>query len=92
MTLQKFKIITHNESQQTDEKTNILLNTEHIVSIKPIKLTTVERQVIDGYWIRLSNGKKYKAIQIPEMIKTLFSEELPQITINEDSQHEISLQ
>jgi hypothetical protein len=92
MTLQKFKIITHNESQQTDEKTNILLNTEHIVSIKPIKLTTVERQVIDGYWIRLSNGKKYKAIQIPDMIKKIFSEELPQIAINEDSLHEISLQ
>jgi len=92
MKLQKFKIITHNESQQTDEKTNILLNTEHIVSIKPIKLTTVERQVIDGYWIRLSNGKKYKAIQIPDMIKKLFSEQLPQISINEDSLHEISLQ
>lgn len=92
MKLQKFKIITHNESQQVDERTNILLNTDHIISIKPIKLTTVDRQVIDGYWIRLSNGKKYKAIQIPEVIKTLFSEELPKMTINEDSLHEISLQ
>jgi hypothetical protein len=92
MKLQKFKIITHNESQQIDEKTSILLNTEHIISVKPIKLTTVERQVIDGYWIRLSNGKKYKAIQVPEMIKKLFSEQLPKIAINEDNMHEISLQ
>jgi hypothetical protein len=92
MKLQKFKIITHNESQQIDEKTSILLNTEHIISVKPIKLTTVERQVIDGYWIRLSNGKKYKAIQVPEMIKKLFSEQLPKVAINEDNMHEISLQ
>ena len=92
MKLQKFKILSHNEAQQIDEKINILINIDHIVSLKPIKLTTVEREVIDGYWLRLSNGKKYKAIQIPESIKALFSEQLPKVQISEDNYHEISLQ
>ena len=92
MKLAKFKIISHNEAQQVDEKTSLLINTDHIISVKPIKLTTVEREVIDGYWSRLSNGKKDKAIQIPELIKNLFSEELPKIKISESNFHEDNLQ
>lgn len=92
MKLSKFKIIIHNEAQQLDEKTSILINVDHIISIKPIKLTTVEREVIDGYWLRLSNGKKYKAIQIPESIKDIFNSELPNIKISESSFHENNLQ
>ena len=91
MKLAKFKIINHNEAQQVDEMTNILINTDHIISVKPIKMTTAEREVIDGYWIRLSNGKKYKAIQIPVSIKESFNEELPQIKINEKDFHENNL-
>jgi hypothetical protein len=92
MKLARFKIIAHNEAQQVDDKTSILLNPDHIISVKPIKLTTVERQIIDGYWIRLTNGKKYKAIQIPESIKAIFNEELPKVTISEKSFHENNLQ
>lgn len=92
MKLHKFTIINHNEAQQTVDKVSILLNTDHIVSVKPIKMTTTEREIIDGYWIRLSNGKKYKAVQIPITIKKLFSEELPQIAINDDQLHEINIQ
>jgi len=92
MKLAKFKIISHNEAQQVDETTSILLNLNHIVSVKPIKLTTVKREVIDGYWIRLSNGKKYKAIQIPESIKDTFNEELPKMTVSESNIHENNLQ
>ena len=92
MKLAKFKIITHNEAQQVDDKTSILINLDHIISVKPIKLTTVEREVIDGYWVRLSNGKKYKAIQIPESIKTAFQQGLPKVTISENSYHENNLQ
>ncbi len=92
MKLAKFKIITHNEAQQIDEKTSLLINLDHIISVKPIKLTTAEREVIDGYWIRLSNGKKYKAIQIPESIKAVFNEELPQVKLSETNFHENNLQ
>lgn len=92
MNLQKFTIFNHNEAQQADERLSILLNTDHIISVKPIKLTTAAREVIDGYWIRLTNGKKYKAIQIPVSIKTLFSETLPQVALNDDGVHEINIQ
>ena len=64
MKLQKFTIITHNEAQQIDEKTSLLINLEQIVSVKPIKLTTTNREVVDAYWIRLTNGKKYRFIFI----------------------------
>ena len=52
MILKRFTVITQNENQQSEEQTNMLINLEHIVSIKPIKLTTNDREVIDGYWIR----------------------------------------
>ncbi|MAX66625.1 MAG: hypothetical protein QF441_13220 [Bacteriovoracaceae bacterium] len=79
MNLKKFTIITRNEAQQIDEKTNILINLEHIVSVKPIKLSTAKREVIDGYWIRLSNGKKYRAIQVPKLILEELNQDLPAI-------------
>ena len=77
MELQRFTIITRNESQQSEEKTSILINMDQLVSIKPIKVTTDDRDVIDGYWIRLTNGKKYRAIQVPKFILDKFEQELP---------------
>ncbi|MBT4793516.1 MAG: hypothetical protein HON90_18230 [Halobacteriovoraceae bacterium] len=79
MNLKRFTIITHNEAQQSVEKTTILINLEHIVSVKPIKMTTSNREQIDGYWIRLSNGKKYRAIQVPKVILDNICEDLPAI-------------
>lgn len=90
--LKKFTIITHNEAQQVDEKTNILINTEHIVSIKPIKLTTKNRDVIDGYWIRLTNGKKYRAVQIPEAIRESLNENLPAISLSNEAESSFNYQ
>ena len=77
MNFRKFTITTHNEAQQKEEIVDILLNTDHIVSIKPIKMTTNDQQVIEGFWIRLSNGKKYKAIQMSDQLKKMFDEKLP---------------
>ena len=77
MNFKKFTIISHNEAQQKDEIVDILLNADHIVSIKPIKMTTNDQQVIEGFWIRLSNGKKYKAIQMAQDIKLIFDDKLP---------------
>lgn len=77
MNFKKFTITSHNEALQKDEVVDILLNIDHIVSIKPIKMTTNDQQVIEGFWIRLTNGKKYKAIQMAEELKTMFDEKLP---------------
>ena len=88
----KFIILNHNENNQSDEKTSILINQDHIVSIKPIKMTTTDRNIIDGYWLRLSNGKKYKAIQVPEVVKKSFFDELPSVAISDNHFHETNLQ
>lgn len=84
MDLKRFTILSRNDAIQADEKSDILINLEHIVSIKPIKVTTSKRDVIDGFWIRLSNGKKYRAIQVPKFITDQFNEELPAISKNTD--------
>jgi hypothetical protein len=92
MILKKFTIITHNEAQQVDEKTGILINLEHIISVKPIKLTTMDRDVIDGYWIRLSNGKKYRAIQVPAIILETLNEDLTAVHKSDNSEQSFSYQ
>lgn len=92
MNLMKFTILNKNDNQQSEEKTSILINSDHIISVKPIKMTTADRNIIDGYWLRLSNGKKYKAIQVPEIIKKTFHNELPSISINDSLFHELNIQ
>jgi hypothetical protein len=77
MEFKKFTILNINEAHQIQEEIDIVINTSHIVSIKPIKMTTPDMRVVDGFWIRLSNGKKYKAVRIPEFIKNVLSENLP---------------
>ena len=42
----------------------MLLNATHISSIKPINIL-FKGNIILGYWIRMNNGKKYKATRIP---------------------------
>ena len=92
MNLKRFTIIAENAAQNTTETSNILINAEHIVSVKPINVTTDTRDVIDGYWIRLSNGKKYRAIQVPKFILDILSEDLPAITKNTESEQSFSIQ
>lgn len=92
MNLKRFTIITKNEAQNATEKTSILINPDHIVSVKPIKVATESRDVIDGYWVRLSNGKKYRAIQVPKFILDGLDEDLPAIVKNTNEIHTVSLQ
>lgn len=92
MLLKPFTIITHNESLQIDEKTPIIINLDHLISVKPIKISTKSRDVIEGYWIRLSNGKKYRAIQVPDIILDTLKENLPEIQKNKDHETELTLQ
>ena len=52
----------------------MLLNAQHITSIKPINIL-VKGSVIAGFWIRMSNGKKYKATRIPKELLAQVSDE-----------------
>ena len=72
--LKKFTIFHSDESQRITQEIPILLNLDHLVSLKPIKMTAEDRKVINGYWIRMSNGKKYKAVQIPSEVTDLLSD------------------
>lgn len=92
MMLKRFTILTRNEGQQTEEHTSMLINLEHIVSIKPIKLTTTEREVIDGYWVRLSNGKKYRAIQVPKIILESLDDDITAVKKNDEATHSFNYQ
>lgn len=77
MEFKKFTILNISSSHQSQEEVDILINLSHIISIKPIKMTTTDMRVIEGYWIRLTNGKKYKAVKIPDSINDFFNETLP---------------
>lgn len=93
MNLQKFTITNFNESMQKHESTDILLNPNHIVSMKPIKMTTNDQRVIEVFWIRLSNGKKYKATRIPAAFHDLLNQELPALKFaNEENSFENHIQ
>jgi hypothetical protein len=92
MMLKKFTITSFNESIQKNETTDILINPAHIVSMKPIKMTANDQRIIEVFWVRLSNGKKYKATRIPAQYHELLNEELPAIKYAEDSSSENHLQ
>ena len=69
MALERFKIVSPKDGQSVDNIfETLLINTDHIVSLKPIKMVVDEKLVL-GYWIRTTNGKKYRAVDIPEFLK-----------------------
>jgi len=75
MSLHKFKIVSPRDVQSVDNVFEVLLlNLDHIVSVKPIKMV-IEDKVANGYWIRASNGKKYRAIEVPAAISDLLNTE-----------------
>lgn len=72
MEFKKFEVLSIKDNQAEEESnTQILFNVDHIVSLKPIKFVYRE-VVIDGFWIRLTNGKKYRAVKIPEELGSMF--------------------
>ena len=74
MNFLKFKIIqTREEHSLETNLVDILFNVNHIVSVKPIKIVLSDG-ILNGYWIRLTNGKKYKATEIPNELKNMLSE------------------
>lgn len=63
----------------------ILLNLDHIVSVKPIKIM-YQGNIINGHWIRTVNNKKYRATRIPNELKEALNDEknLSQSSINRE--------
>ena len=98
--LKRFNVL-NSENDQNLEGIDypILLNLDHIASVKTINIM-FKGNIIKGFWIRMVNGKKYKATRVPGEIKKMLSEdqELTDIEINgstfkgDDANFEISYQ
>ncbi|GEM_PF-1535965 len=82
--LQRFNVL-NNENDQTLEGIDysILLNVQQIVSVKTINIMYKDN-IIKGFWIRMVNGKKYKATRVPSDIRKLLDDEasLTDVEIN----------
>jgi hypothetical protein len=65
MKFQKFTVFNPKTSPQEAEEIEVLFNLDHIISIKPIRISRSDK-LINGFWIRTSNGKKYRASKIPD--------------------------
>ena len=74
MNLRPFKILNLEEAAPIRESSiPYLLNLDHIVSIKPINIL-IRGNLHKGYWIRLSNGKKYRALEIPKELDAMVTD------------------
>lgn len=81
MALEKFKIVSPKDGQSVDNVfESLLINVDHIISLKPIRMV-VEEKLVKGYWIRTTNGKKYRAVEIPPRFKNALAEDDSEISI-----------
>ena len=89
MKLAKFLVLSSKDELPSKYAVSpILINLDHIVSVRPINIR-VSGDLIKGHWIRLVNGKKYRAIEIPTEISTLFQKE--ELLENFNSDHTASI-
>lgn len=92
MNMHKFDIlVTDSDQQMGFEIRPMLINLNHIVTIKPINIMT-ESNLIKGYWIRTSNGKKYRATKVPDNLKKMLDETDPIIAQDSEIQEHPSIQ
>lgn len=78
MKFQKFTILNPKGPNGSSEDLEVLFNLDHIVSIKPIRITT-PTTLVNGFWIRTTNGKKYKATKIPDGLLSEIGEQYGQV-------------
>lgn len=85
MKFKKFKILSAKSASGQDiEEVEVLFNLDHIISIKPIRIARPDK-LLNGFWIRTSNGKKYRASQIPEELLSVIGEKYQgAVTISAD--------
>lgn len=75
MKFQKFTILnSKSASGQDSEEVEILFNVDHIISIKPIRISRSDK-LLNGFWIRTTNGKKYRAARIPDGLLHIIGEQ-----------------
>ena len=74
MNFKKFRIINPKANSLDQEEVDILFNLDHVISVKPIRIVKND-QIINGFWIRTTNGKKYRASKIPAELLDLLGEE-----------------
>jgi len=75
MKFKKFSILSSKNQGGSDmEEVEVLFNLDHIISIKPIRISSPDK-LLNGFWIRTTNGKKYRASRIPEEILSVIGEE-----------------
>ena len=56
------------------EEVEVLFNIDHIISIKPIRISRPDK-LLNGFWIRTTNGKKYRASKIPDDLLEIIGEQ-----------------
>jgi|GEM_PF-1122629 len=85
MKFMKFSILNLKPGQtQETEEVEVLFNVDHIISIKPIRIARPDK-LINGFWIRTTNGKKYKASKIPgELLEIIGEKYQGSVSINLD--------
>ena len=74
MAMLRFRILDSDKAtlrSHSRDELEMLVNEDHLVSIKPINIM-ISNDLVKGFWIRLSNGKKYKAVEIPEKFSKAF--------------------
>lgn len=86
MKFRKFKILDMRGSGSADtEEVEVLFNLDHIISIKPIRIARPDK-LLNGFWIRTTNGKKYRASKIPDDLLEIIGEKYQgAININLDA-------
>ncbi len=66
MKFRKFTVFNSKPTAgQEGDEIEVLFNLDHIISIKPIRIARSDK-LLNGFWIRTTNGKKYRASKIPD--------------------------
>jgi hypothetical protein len=83
MKFQKFNVLDMKGTTETEVE--VLFNLDHIISIKPIRINRPDK-LLNGFWIRTTNGKKYRASKIPDDLLAVIGEKYQgQINISAES-------
>lgn len=82
MKFQKFNVLDTKGTQENEIE--VLFNLDHIISIKPIRISRPDK-LLNGFWIRTTNGKKYRASKIPDDLLAVIGEKYQgQINVSAD--------
>lgn len=86
MKFHKFNILDTKGAQENEVE--VLFNLDHIISIKPIRISRPDK-LLNGFWIRTTNGKKYRASKIPDELLSVIGEKYQgqvNMTVESDDQ------